>query len=58
MDPRAVTISIKIASIDFSNLMDLRIDYAFKLIFAKGAQPSLMALISLLNAIFANKKNQ
>jgi len=33
--------------------MDLRIDYAFKLLFTKG-DPRL--LISLLNAIFANKK--
>jgi predicted transposase/invertase (TIGR01784 family) len=33
--------------------MDLRIDYAFKLLFSKG-DPRL--LISLLNAIFANKR--
>ena len=39
--------------IDFEQLMDLRIDYAFKLLFTKG-NPRL--LISLLNAIFANKK--
>jgi len=39
--------------IDFYQLMDLRIDYAFKLLFTKG-EPRL--LISLLNAIFANKK--
>jgi len=39
--------------IDYSQLMDLRIDYAFKLLFTKG-DPRL--LISLLNAIFANKK--
>jgi len=39
--------------IDYTNLMDLRIDYAFKLLFTKG-NPRL--LISLLNAIFANKK--
>jgi len=39
--------------IDFYQLMDLRIDYAFKLLFTKG-DPRL--LISLLNAIFANKK--
>ena len=38
--------------IDYSQLMDLRIDYAFK-IFAEGNPESL---ISLLNAIFANKK--
>ena len=41
------------ARIDYSQLMDLRIDYALKLLFAKG-DPCL--LISLLNAIFANKK--
>ena len=39
--------------IDFFNLLDLRIDYAFKLIFAMG---DTIFLISLLNAIFANKK--
>ena len=39
--------------IDFSKLTDLRIDYAFKLLFIKG-EPRL--LVSLLNAIFANKK--
>ena len=39
--------------IDYFQLMDLRIDYAFKLLFTKG-DPRL--LISLLNAIFANKK--
>jgi len=39
-------------SIDFSRLMDLRIDYAFKLIFGTG---DTLFLISLLNAIFANK---
>ena len=38
--------------IDFSQLMDLRVDYAFKLLFSKG-DPLL--LVSLLNAIFANK---
>jgi len=42
-----------LAEIDYSQLMDLRIDYAFKLLFTKG-NPRL--LISLLNAIFANKK--
>jgi len=42
-----------LAKIDYSQLMDLRIDYAFKLLFTKG-NPRL--LISLLNAIFANKK--
>ena len=39
--------------IDYLQLMDLRIDYAFKLLFTRG-DPRL--LISLLNAIFANKK--
>jgi len=43
---------IDITKIDYSQLMDLRVDYAFK-IFAEG-NPDL--LISLLNAIFANKK--
>ena len=42
-----------ILNIDFDLLMDLRIDYAFKVLFSKG-EPSL--LISLLNSIFANKK--
>ena len=46
----------KQSPIDFSKLMDLRIDYAFKLIFAKGDQLSVASLVSLLNAIFANKK--
>jgi len=40
-------------NIDFSKLMDLRVDYAFKLIFGSG---DTLFLISLLNAIFANKK--
>ena len=39
--------------IDYSQLMDLRIDFAFKLLFTKS-DPRL--LISLLNAIFANKR--
>ena len=43
----------EILDIDFSKLMDLRVDYAFKLIF--GSKEHLF-LISLLNAIFANKK--
>ena len=43
---------LKSLKIDFSQLMDLRIDYAFKLLFSKG-DPRM--LISLLNAIFANK---
>jgi hypothetical protein len=33
--------------------MDLRVDYAFKLIFGTG---NTLFLVSLLNAIFANKK--
>ena len=41
------------AGIDFSGLMDLRVDYAFKLIFGS---PESSFLISLLNAVFANKK--
>jgi len=45
--------SKEILIIDFYQLMDLRIDYAFKILFTKG-DPRL--LISLLNAIFANKK--
>jgi len=44
---------LKSPKIDYSQLMDLRIDYAFKLIFTKGDS---RLLISLLNAIFANKK--
>jgi len=43
---------IEFPKIDYSLLMDLRIDYAFKT-FAEG-NPNL--LISLLNSIFANKK--
>jgi predicted transposase/invertase (TIGR01784 family) len=39
--------------IDYHNLMDLRVDYAFKQLFTKG-DPRL--LISLINAIFSNKK--
>ena len=44
---------IKSIVIDYSRMMDLRIDYAFKLIFGTG---DTLFLISLLNAIFANKK--
>ena len=44
---------MKNLKIDYYQLMDLRIDYAFKLLFTKG-DPRL--LVSLLNAIFANKK--
>jgi len=42
-----------IIKINYSLLMDLRIDYAFKILFTKG---ETRLLISLLNAIFANKK--
>ncbi|MCL1997242.1 MAG: Rpn family recombination-promoting nuclease/putative transposase [Turicibacter sp.] len=38
-------------NLDFSQLMDLRVDYAFKLIFGTG---KTIFLISLLNAIFAS----
>ena len=38
---------------NFDTLMDLRVDFAFKRLFAEGRPQSL---ISLLNAIFANKK--
>ncbi|MCL1998776.1 MAG: Rpn family recombination-promoting nuclease/putative transposase [Turicibacter sp.] len=38
-------------NLDFSQLMDLRVDYAFKLIFGTG---KTLFLISLLNAIFAS----
>ena len=41
--------------INFDILMDLRVDYAFKLLFSKGDR---RLLVSLLNAIFANKKVQ
>ena len=41
-----------IFTIDFDLLMDLRVDYVFKLLFI--IEPRL--LVSLLNAIFANKK--
>jgi len=44
---------IEIIKIDYALLMDLRVDYAFKLIFGTG---DTLFLISLLNAIFANKK--
>ena len=43
----------EIIKIDYALLMDLRVDYAFKLIFGTG---DTLFLISLLNAIFANKK--
>ena len=38
--------------IDFDDLMDLRVDYAFKLFFGTG---ETCRLVSLLNAIFENK---
>jgi len=44
---------IPLLEIDYAQLMDLRIDFAFKLLFTKG-KPRL--LISLLNATFANKR--
>jgi predicted transposase/invertase (TIGR01784 family) len=46
-------IIIKTSDIDFSKLMDLRVDYAFKLFFATK---ETHRLISLLNAIFENKQ--
>lgn len=42
----------KYMDIDLDNLMDLRVDFAFKLLFTLGEQ---VLLISLLNAIFENK---
>jgi predicted transposase/invertase (TIGR01784 family) len=42
---------MRISEIDFSQLLDVRVDYLFKLIFGNDAP----RLISLLNAIFANK---
>ena len=45
--------AINITDIDFSELMDLRVDYAFKLFFATG---ETRRLVSLLNAIFENKR--
>jgi len=42
-----------LSKIDFSKLMDLRVDYVFKLVFGAG---DTRFLISLLNATFANKK--
>ena len=47
------TDEISINDIEFSELMDLRVDYAFKLLFATG---ETHRLISLLNAIFENKQ--
>ena len=44
---------MNISEIDFSDLMDLRVDYAFKLFFATG---DTSRLVSLLNAIFKNKR--
>ena len=43
----------RVMEIDFSNLMDLRVDYAFKQLFGTG---DTLFLKSLLNSIFANKK--
>ena len=44
--------SIPISEIDFSRLLDVRLDYLFKLVFGNDAP----RLISLINAIFANKR--
>ena len=44
--------SMRISEIDFSELLDVRVDYLFKLIFGEDVP----RLISLLNAIFANKR--
>jgi len=55
MDKSKSKVDGKPIKIDYSQLMDLRVDYAFKLLFTKG---SPLLLISLLNAIFANKKIQ
>jgi predicted transposase/invertase (TIGR01784 family) len=46
-----VVVSTRISGIDFSQLLDVRVDYLFKLIFGNDKP----RLISLLNAIFANK---
>ena len=35
--------------IDFSNLMDLRVDYAFKLIFGSGDTSFLISLLKRIN---------
>ena len=43
----------RIPGIDFDSLMDLRVDYAFKLLFTKGDS---RLMVSLLNSIFANKE--
>ena len=53
MDDGAAKQSQPFSEIDFSMLMDLRVDYAFKLIFGSG---DASFLISLLNAVFASKK--
>ena len=45
--------AVSFSEIDFSELMDLRVDYAFKLTFGSG---DTRFLASLLNAVFANKK--
>jgi predicted transposase/invertase (TIGR01784 family) len=44
--------NIRISEIDFSQLLDVRVDYIFKLIFGSDER----RLISLINAIFANKR--
>ena len=53
MEENRATELINIDDIDFSELMDLRVDYAFKLFFATG---ETRRLVSLLNAIFENKQ--
>ncbi|MDR0220351.1 MAG: Rpn family recombination-promoting nuclease/putative transposase [Lachnospiraceae bacterium] len=52
MDSTGIKEVHKLSKIDFDLLMDLRVDYAFKLLFTKG-DPRL--LVSLLSAVFANK---
>ena len=42
-------------AIDYAALMDLTVDYAFKLLYGTGKKKSTQRLISLLNAVFANK---
>jgi len=53
MDSKDINADMLHLDVDYDDLMDLRVDYAFKLLFTKG-DPRL--LISLLNAIFANKQ--
>ena len=53
MDDTKDNQAVSFSEIDFSELMDLRVDYAFKLTFGSG---DTRFLTSLLNAVFANKK--